>query len=810
MNRYICIHGHFYQPPRENPWLEEVELQESAYPYHDWNERVTAECYAPNTASRILNAERKIVDIVNNYLRMSFNFGPSLLSWMERRDPQTYQAIIESDLLSRKNFQGHGSALAQCYSHMIMPLASVRDKRTQVIWGIRDFQRRFGRDPEGMWLPETAVDSQTLDILAEQGIKFTILAPRQAKRIRKKGSAEWLDVSGSRIDPRRPYLYLLPSGRSIVLFFYDGPVSQGIAFEGLLSNGEEFARRLMGVFSHKAEGDDAELVHIATDGETYGHHHKMGDMALSYCLDSIQRNKLVKITVYGEYLEHHPPGQEVEIFENSSWSCIHGVERWRDNCGCDSGTHPEWQQEWRRPLRDALDWLRENLSQVFADHLAPLIKDPWQARDEYIEVILDRSPGKIESFFSRHAVKELTAKDRVKILKLMEMQRHAMLMYTSCGWFFDEVSGIETVQIIQYAARAIQLAQEVSSLSLEKTFVNLLERAPSNISSRRNGGYIYETLVKPSVLNLLRVGAHYAVSSLFEEYAQTTPLFSYTVTNQVYDRMEVGKQKFAVGKARIMSNITWEDQTICFAVLHLGDHNLTGGVCEFRDEKEFHQKQNELKEVFRKSDIPRIIRLIEKHFDSGQYSLWHLFKDEQTKILYQILDSTLEDVEVSLRQINEHHYPIIQVIKQLKIPLPKVLANTVLLMLNKDILQVLDQDSPDFVKLEKLVQEVLEWDLEVDKATIGFLVSRKVGHMMAGLKQNPSGVKPLAVIEGMLRILQPLKLELNLWPVQNSYFSLGKLHYWPMKARAEKGEDVAQAWLSLFNRLGDYLKVKVA
>jgi hypothetical protein len=306
------------------------------------------------------------------------------------------------------------------------------------------------------------------------------------------------------------------------------------------------------------------------------------------------------------------------------------------------------------------------------------------------------------------------------------------------------------------------------------------------------------------------VGAHYAVSSLFEQYAETTPLFSYTATNQVYDRIEVGKQKFAVGKTKIRSSVTWEEQIICFAVLHLGDHNLIGGVCDFRDEKEFHQKQNELKEVFRKNDVPQIIRLIEKHFDSAQYSLWHLFKDEQTKILYQLLDSTLEEVEVSLRQINEHHYPIIQVIKQLRIPLPKVLANTVLLMLNKDILQVLDQDPPNFVKLEKLVQEVLEWDLEIDKATISFLVSRKVGHMMTELKRNPAEVKDMVIIEGMLRILQPLKLDLNLWLVQNIYFSLGKVHYWPMKARAEKGEEIARTWLSLFNRLGEYLKVKVS
>ncbi|MGE5082529.1 MAG: DUF3536 domain-containing protein, partial [Acidobacteriota bacterium] len=356
---YVCIHGHFYQPPRENPYLEAIELQDSAYPYHDWNERITAECYAPNAASRIVDAENRIVKLVNNYAHISFNFGPTLLSWMKELVPNVHAAIVEADEDSRQRFSGHGSAIAQGYNHMIFPLANRRDKVTQVKWGIADFESRFGRKPEGMWLPETAADTETLDVLAEHGILFTILAPRQAKRVRSKRSGRYHDVTGSRIDPAHPYVAKLPSKKRLSIFFYDGPISQAVAFEGLLSDGKRFADRLMSGFS--ATRQFPQLVHIATDGESYGHHHRFGEMALTYALEEIQNNDAAQLTNYGEYLEKYPNEDLVEIVENSSWSCVHGVERWRSDCGCNSGGHP-WNQQWRGPLRAALDWLRDRLA----------------------------------------------------------------------------------------------------------------------------------------------------------------------------------------------------------------------------------------------------------------------------------------------------------------------------------------------------------------------------------------------------------------------------------------------------------------
>jgi alpha-amylase/alpha-mannosidase (GH57 family) len=509
---YLCIHSHFYQPPRENPWLEQIELQDSAYPYHDWNERISAECYAPNLAARILDDKQYISQIINNYSRISFNFGPTLLSWAADHDPATYKGIVDADKQSQKHFSGHGSAIAQAYNHMILPLANRRDKATQIRWGIEDFAFRFGRLPESMWLPETAVDSESLDLMAEAGIGYVILAPHQAKAIRPVGGGGWQDVSGSRIDPARAYLFRAPSGKSISLFFYDGPISQAVAFEKLLENGEKFASRLTGAIS--AQRDWEQLIHIATDGETYGHHHRHGEMALAYALEIIETKKWAKITNYGEYLEKFPPKWEVQIHENTAWSCVHGVERWRSNCGCNGG-RAGWNQNWRKPLREALDWLRDKITPYFETLGSALLKDPWAARDGYISVVLERSPEVRERFGREHFARELSQEHQVTVWKLMELQRNAMLMYTSCGWFFDELSGIETVQVIQYAGRVVQLAEQLFEAPFEEEFLNLLGKAQSNLAEYGDGAKIYLRYVKPSIIDLEKVGAHYSISSLF-------------------------------------------------------------------------------------------------------------------------------------------------------------------------------------------------------------------------------------------------------------------------------------------------------
>jgi alpha-amylase/alpha-mannosidase (GH57 family) len=460
VDRFVCIHGHFYQPPRENAWLERIERQESAHPFRDWNERIDAECYRPNARARILDGEDRIATLANNYARINFNFGPTLLSWMETHARRTYEGVLAADAESIKRF-GHGSAMAQAYGHLILPLASERDRRTQVRWGIRDFEHRFGRKPEGMWLPETAACTDSLRALAEEGIKFTILSPRQAKAIRKKGQDKLEEVNEGTLDTRRPYFVDLGAGRRIAVFFYDGATSQAIAFEHLLSSGDAFAGRLLG---RLRGGPGPELVHVATDGETYGHHHRFGEMALAYALDRIETSGKARLTNYATYLAQYPPEDEAVIVERSSWSCAHGVGRWSADCGC--RMRGDSNQAWRGPLRKALDKLRDRIDDLYEESAEGLLADPWAARDAYIDVVLDRSEANVRAFLERH-VKGSAPESHHRALELCELQRQRMLMFTSCGWFFDDVNGLETTQILQYAARAVELASSVSGVALE-------------------------------------------------------------------------------------------------------------------------------------------------------------------------------------------------------------------------------------------------------------------------------------------------------------------------------------------------------
>ena len=586
--RYICVHGHFYQPPRENPWLETVETEDSASPYHDWNERITAECYAPNGASRIVNGENQIIRILNNYSRISFNFGPTLLSWLEENAPRTYRMIRDADRQSMLRYDGHGSALAQVYNHVIMPLANPRDRITQIRWGIADFQHRFGRVPEGMWLSETAVDTETLQLLAENGILFTILAPHQCARVREhaestlqptlprlNGAGErWIETPDASVNPNHPYVVQLKDGLSITVFFYNGPISRAIAFEGMLNNGETFAWRLArGLDTSHTE---PQIVHVATDGESYGHHHRHGEMALSYALRYIEDKKLAKLTNYGHFLAEFPATWEAQIVEDTSWSCAHGIERWRSDCGCNGGRQG-WNQRWRAPLREALDWLRDTVAPLSESASRGLLKDVWRARDAYISVILTaKSPEAKEAinrFFAEHAVRELTAEERTLLLKLMEMQRHTQLMYTSCGWFFDDISGIETVQVMAYAARALRLAADIFGLNcalLEWQFVERLRQAKCNSPQWKDGGEIYRRLVKPQEVSLEQVAAHYAISSVFGSYPEETVLFCYTIRRLDYENVTSGRARLAIGRCRIKSNLTEETEEVSFAALHFG------------------------------------------------------------------------------------------------------------------------------------------------------------------------------------------------------------------------------------------------
>jgi alpha-amylase/alpha-mannosidase (GH57 family) len=805
--KYICIHGHFYQPPRENPWLEDIELQDSAYPYHDWNERITAECYAPNTVSRILDNDGRIISLPNNYAWMSFNFGPTLLAWMAEKTPEVYEDILAADRESQSHFSGHGSALAQAYNHMIMPLANCRDKYTQVLWGIRDFEYRFGRKPEGMWLPETAVDLETLDIMAELGLRFTILAPRQAHKVRKIGQGPWRDVSEGRIDPTTAYRLKLDSGRTMNLFFYDGPISQAIAFEDLLERGENLVSRLTSAFSDQRPWP--QLVHIATDGETYGHHHPHGDMALAYALDFLESSDQVRLTNYGEFLEKHPPTFEVQIFEKSSWSCVHGVERWWKDCGCNSGGHPGWNQAWRTPLREALDWLRDTMAPRYEEKASQFLKDPWAARNEYIAIILDRSRDNLEKFLQQHALRQLNDGEKSIVLKLLEVQRHTMLMYTSCGWFFDELSGIETVQVIQYAGRVVQLAREVFGDGTEADFLARLEQAQSNIPDHRDGRHIYEKFVKPAMVDLLKVGAHYAISSLFEEYEVQDKIFCYTIDREDYRLSEVGKAKLAIGRIRITSDITMNSAVASFGVLAFGDHNLCGGVRYYQGEDDYGAMAWEVTEAFSWTDFPETIRRIDHHFGESTYSIRTLFRDEQRKILDQLMGLALEEVRSDFGRIYSSHVPLMRFLMELGVPLPRSFRATAEVVLNLNLRQALQAPEPEFQTIHSLLDEARLLDIPLEGAGLEFSLRKALEGLAEKFQVYPSNLEYLKQLEAAVSLGTELPFALELWKVQNIYYDLLNSAYPRQRRQAEQGQEEARAWVEHFVALGDKLSVRV-
>jgi len=806
MERYICIHAHFYQPPRENAWLEAVELQDSAYPYHDWNERVTAESYAPNSASRILDGEGRILKIVNNYSRISFNFGPTLLSWMEQKSPAVYQSILAADRESQQTFSGHGSAVAQAYNHMILPLASRQDKYTQILWGIRDFESRFGRRPEGMWLPETAVDLQTLEVLADQGIKFTILSPYQAGRVRPLGGRAWRKVDGGRIDPSMAYAVRVPSGSTLNVFFYDGPISRAIAFEDLLADGKRFSERLLGAFSDSRTWP--QLVHIATDGETYGHHRAYGDMALAFALNYIESSQLARLTNYGEYLEKHPPTQEAKVIGNSSWSCVHGVERWRSDCGCNSGGHAGWNQQWRAPLRQAFDWLRDKAAPLYEAEAAKLFERPWPARDAYIDVILNRSRDNVVKFMTGQAKRELSNPEIVKGLKLLELQRYLMLMYTSCGWFFDELSGIETVQVIQYAGRALQLAGQLFAEDLAAPFLELLAQAKSNIPDQGDGRSIYERYVQPAMVDLEKVGAHYAVSSLFEDYGPNTRIYCYDVERLEYRTSRQGKLRVVSGQANVASEITWESDQVTFGVLHLADHSVIGGVRHFQGADAYRLLDQEVEKAVASGDLAELVRLVEKSFGTGTYTLRSLFRDEQRKILGVILEEATNEARALYRHFHDEHAHLIRFVTDLGVPLPRRFRLAVDFTLNSELLDAFSNGEVDLPKSREILDEIQRTGVKPDAVTLEFALRRTIERLFAQFVANPMEPGLLQRLQETVDLVLTLPFQVRLWEAQNTYYSMMRDYAGQVSERAERGDAEARAWLEGFAKLGEKLKVR--
>jgi alpha-amylase/alpha-mannosidase (GH57 family) len=795
-NKYVCVHGHFYQPPRESAWIEVIELQDSAAPFHDWNERINFECYAPNAAARLLDGKNFIQKIINNYAQISFNFGPTLLSWIEKEDPGTYKLIIEADKISCDRFGGHGNAIAQAYNHLIMPLANERDKVTQVRWGIFDFEHRFGRKPEGMWLPEAAVDTATLEVLVDHDIQFTILAPRQARAFRKIGEPVWTPLFEN-IDPRRPYLCRLPSGKSIALFFYDGHIAKDVAFQGLLSDGYSFARRLVGVLD---DGNDyPQLSHIATDGESYGHHHRWGEMALARGLDIIEKNEWATITNYGEFLEKFPPKHEVQIHENSSWSCAHGVERWRSDCGCNTGGQPGWNQAWRRPLRDALDWLRDELTPVYRKVAGELVKDIWETRNDYISVIFDRSKNNVNNFVQQHAKRELSKEERTQLLRVLEIQRQCQLMYTSCAWFFSEVSGIETNQVLQYALRATYHHYNATEKSLAPAFIRLLEKVPSNVHV--NAAESFQQHVAPSQLTLTGVGMHYAASSIFEDYDDTAEFLHYKVKNEIFERIPAGIQKLAFGRTTVISRLTYSEKSFSFAVLYLGQQNVIGSISLDMDRHTFDRLHAEMAEAFRNANLGDVINLLQT-FGPEKFSFKNLFKDEKRKIYQQIMEKSLPPVEIAIRDYYKDNYQLMNGMLKSDIPVPESWKSITQFIINRELHRFFESGKLNVREIQFLTSEFSRWNVHLtDVLGLSFTAGERIFAELQRADTTEDGWEVLNKIVGILESLHQLGLEPELWKSQNSYYQLTQSH------QSDNWKDIHKDWKTTFLRLGELLRV---
>ena len=509
------------------------------------------------------------------------------------------------------------------------------------------------------------------------------------------------------------------------------------------------------------------------------------------------------LTVYGEFLANYPPTHEVEIVENSSWSCAHGVERWRSDCGCHIGGEPGWTQAWRGPLRAAFDWLRDALEPLFIAGMKQLGCEPWTARDAYIGVILNRDPQAIAAFLRAQAGRELDPEESIRALRLLEMQRHALLMYTSCGWFFDEVSGIETTQLLAYAGRAIQLAEEVCGAQLEEEFLRRLAAAKSNLARRGDAARIYREEIATARIDLPRVAAHHAIAAGFGSPCPLKDPHCHDIhcySTEHLERREFvsGRLRLAVGRSRVRSTITWNAADFCFAVLDLGGHNLTAGVRHCRDRQAGAALAADLAAPFERSDIPGVIRQLDHNFGAQTYNLWHLFRDEQRRILQQIMTQTLSAIEAGFREIYRDQAPLLRFLHDIRMPVPRQLAAPVELVLVARLRALLESNQLHPGELRTLAEEMAKLDIALDEPLLALAAGRQFERQLERLGRTPQNLALLLTIIETLEAVGELPLRPDLWRAQNLFWAI-----YQGGNQAQQSEE----WRAAFQRLGDCLEM---
>lgn len=774
----IIIHGHFYQPPRENPWTGAVDREDSARPYHDWNERIHAECYRANAFARVVNGKGQIERIVNNYINLSFNFGPTLMRWLEFAHPETYARIIEADKVSCARHYGHGGAIAQAYNHAILPLCNPRDLRTQMVWGVADFRHRFGREPEAMWLPETACNDVVIGALIDAGMKYVILSPHQAERVRpldaSGNGAEWKNVADGSIDPRKPYkcFHRDGSGRSIAVFFYDDGIARAVAFENLLWSSEVLLGRLI-----QGAGDGA-LVNVATDGESYGHHFKFGDRCIAYALEVEARKHGINVTNYGEFLERNPPRDAVEIKagpdgQGTAWSCVHGVGRWHENCGCHTGGEPGWNQEWRAPLRAAFDLLRDECAQRFEELGAELLRAPWKARDEFIEVVLNRAAAH-DNFLARHGRRKLDATGRQRALTLLDMQRNAMLMYTSCGWFFNEISGIETVQTMKYAGHTMDLMESLGFTAPRVRFLEVLAQAKSNIAEMGTGADVFRRFVTPCRVTPKRIASHLAISSLANQTDREAWIGEYYCRQEEFRQERSGRITLSTSRVMLRNSIVGKrDEFVC-AALHLGGVDFYCVLGEFADPEQFRAAVEKIWSKFPRAPLPAIIRVVQEEFGRDEFGLADILPDGRLAICETIFNDMLEGFTDEFTRLYKEYDRVVEMLQASGFePPPQFRQLTEFTMGRRFEREITtQQNSHDPLAYRNAIDiagQATKSGYQIDKSIANESFAAMINDVVSKAVEGPSRSLTKAALD-LIALSRRLNLEPNLEPAQERIY----------------------------------------
>ena len=776
-NKYVIIHGHFYQPPRENPWTGEIERQDSAHPFNDWNERIAAECYTPNTASRVLNEKSLINDIINNYEYFSFNFGATLLQWLEKHAKDTYHKIIEADQRSVKKHNGHGNALAQVYNHVIMPLANDDDKRTQIEWGIKDFEHRFGRKAEGIWLAETAINQRTVEILMEYNIKFIILSPHQADKIRAFNSSSWIDVSSGLIDTRVPYRIFQKDGKGknnpdqyLDVFFYNAGLSSAVGFEHLLRDSVRFADSIQAAFD--AWSSQPQAVFIATDGESYGHHEKNADMCFSSFVSREIHHRDFEITNLGHYLEMNPPQFEVILKsgpngEGTAWSCAHGVGRWSRDCGCSDGGLFGWNQKWRTPFREAMNYLRDECNKVYQDFLGPYCKDLKRMRNDYITVMLN--PQQRDAFLKKHIKYRKKLDDPSMVFKLLDAQHFCQLIFTSCAWFFADISRLEPVQNLKYAARAIEILKTFTSREIGSNFIAILQKANSNVHEVPTGKDVYEKYVMPSVCHPEMIIGNFAIESFIYQEVKERKIFFYTIDPVLHEKKEDDSTPVFKGMVKLTNDITGYVDSFIYYLFVPSYREIRCYILNSDESIEFNISPVDTLE-------DTISSLAHHHF----YTIKDLIGYNREHLIQLAMKEEMQRLKRTFNEIYRKNIDLLETLKQYDLDLPNVLKEICSYALthtiHKDIKRLNKKhynkrSYSDYTVIKDLFLYAQHLGLKINPTMLEEDINQVIISKMQGLRQKLNKDVALSIVD-FLSMGEELGLHLNQFKMQNIIYQL--------------------------------------